>query len=267
MARSRSNPVERTPWAWAVAGACIGLLTSVLLFAPAHWLAAAIAGASDGRVLLQEPRGTVWDGSAQLVFAGGTGSRDATALPGRLRWRLRPTGSGASADLHADCCTQQPWLLTVRPRWTGAQLAVADAASLWPASLLSGLGTPWNTVQPEGQLALSTQGLQLEWVSGRLLLSGRAQLEARDMSSKLSTLKPMGSYRITVAGAGDGGPASLQIATIDGSLQLNGSGQWVGSRLHFDGVAQAAPDRVDALSNLLSIIGRRDGARSIIKVG
>jgi general secretion pathway protein N len=95
-------------------------------------------------------------------------------------------------------------------------------------------------------------------------LSGRAQLEAIDIASRLSTLKPMGSYRVTLAG---GNPNTLQLETLKGSLQLTGSGQWVGTRLHFDGVATAAPDRIDALSNLLNIIGRRDGARAIIKVG
>ncbi len=39
------------------------------------------------------------------------------------------------------------------------------------------------------------------------------------------------------------------------------------SRLHFQGTASAAPEQQEALSNLLNIIGRRDGARSIIQVG
>jgi general secretion pathway protein N len=41
----------------------------------------------------------------------------------------------------------------------------------------------------------------------------------------------------------------------------------VGSKLRFEGTASASPERLDALSNLLNIIGRRDGARSIMKVG
>jgi general secretion pathway protein N len=41
----------------------------------------------------------------------------------------------------------------------------------------------------------------------------------------------------------------------------------VGAKLRFEGLASAAPERLDALSNLLNIIGRRDGARAIIKVG
>ena len=74
----------------------------------------------------------------------------------------------------------------------------------------------------------------------------------------------MGSYRITFTG----GPVpSLQLDTIEGALQLTGSGSWVGSRLRFTGEASAAPDREAALSNLLNIIGRRNGARSTITVG
>ena len=74
----------------------------------------------------------------------------------------------------------------------------------------------------------------------------------------------MGSYRFTLLG----GPSpSLELTTLEGSLQLSGQGQWVGQRLRFKGVASAAPDRVEALSNLLNILGRRDGARSIITVG
>ena len=57
----------------------------------------------------------------------------------------------------------------------------------------------------------------------------------------------------------------ILIALLD--REATGTGQWVGGRLRFEGVASAAPDRLEALSNLLNIIGRRDGARSVIKVG
>ena len=252
------------PWAWGLAGALAGLLLTLALMAPAHWLTTALQQASQGRVVFQDVRGTVWSGSARVTLTGGAGSQDATTLPGRLTWLLRPAGSGLQADLHADCCMQQPWRVNLRPRWNGADLALADSLSQWPAPWLSGLGTPWNTVQLEGQLTLATQGFMLTWNAGRLSVAGRAQLDATHISSRLSTLKPMGSYRVTLLG---GATPALQLGTLEGSLQLSGTGQWVGSKLRFDGVASAAPDRLDALSNLLNIIGRRDGARAIIKVG
>lgn len=252
------------PWSWALLGAFVGLLLATLLYAPARWLAAALQPVLSSRVVLEDARGTLWNGSARLTLTGGAGSTDAATLPGRLAWLLRPTWSGLLADLHADCCMQQAWRLHLQPRWNGAKLAFSDSLSQWPAMGLTGLGTPWNTVQAEGLLSLSTQGLMIEWAAGRMLLSGRAQLDAVQISSRLSTLKPMGSYRVILQG---GATPSIVISTLEGALQLSGSGQWVGSRLRFEGVASALPERLDALSNLLNIIGRRDGARAIIKVG
>jgi general secretion pathway protein N len=248
----------------ALAGAAVGALVAALVFAPASWLTARVERASGGRVQLMQPQGTVWNGSAELVLTGGAGSRAALALPGAVRWKLRPDWRGLRAQVDADCCTPQPLRLQFSPRWGGGRLMLADGRSQWPATLLAGLGTPWNTVQPEGALVLSTKGLSVEWVKGRLTLAGQARLDANGLSSRLSTLKPMGSYRLTLDG---GVTPHLRLETLDGSLQLAGSGEWAGSNWRFRGVAQAAPDRAAALSNLLNIIGRRDGERSIITIG
>ena len=239
-------------------------MLATLLGAPARWLTEPVQNALDDRVVLDDVRGTLWNGSARLGLSGGAGSRDAAALPGRLSWTIRPQWSGLRVDLQADCCMQQAWRLNFQPGWGGASLSLADSLSQWPAHWLTGLGTPWNTVQPEGQLTLSTQGLSVRWAAGRVLLGGRAQLDAAQISSRLSTLKPMGSYRIVLLG---GATPGIALDTLEGSLQLSGSGQWVGSKLRFEGLASAAPERLEALSNLLNIIGRRDGARAIIKVG
>ena len=264
MARVSSTFRQRPPWAWAWTGAAIGLAAAVVLFAPAHWLAGAIQAATSGRVVLDEPRGTVWNGSAMLLLAGGAGSTDAATLPTRVDWRLRPRWDGARMELATACCTPQPLAMRARLRWGGVAIDLADVTSEWPAALLAGLGTPWNTLQIDGDLQVATQGLSVEWVQGRLSIAGRAELRAQRLSSRLSTLRPMGSYRITVLG---GNTPSLQLETLEGSLQLSGTGQWVGSRLHFSGIATAAPEREGALSNLLNIIGRRSGPRSIITIG
>ena len=240
------------------------MLGAVLLFAPAHWLASGVARASAGQVQLLQPRGTVWNGSAQLVLTGGAASQDAAALPGRLQWQLSPGLRGLHAQLQAACCTTTPLQLHLQPRWGGARLAVADHQSQWPAALLTGLGTPWNTLQLQGQLALRTQGVQLDWAAGRMVLAGHTAIDALAMSSRLSTLRPMGSYRFDLQG---GDVPQLTLQTLEGSLQLSGSGYWVGQRLRFAGEASAAPEREAALANLLNIIGRRSGARSLITLG
>lgn len=264
MARPQRDPWPAAPWAWAFSGLLLGLLLALVLFAPARWLAFGLSRASAGRVVLDDARGTVWSGSARLLLTGGVGSNDATALPGRLDWRIRPGWGGVSAELNAACCTAQALVLQGQLRWGGARLRVGDQRSQWPAAVLAGLGTPWNTLQIDGDLVLSTQALSVEWVEGRLAMAGSAELTALRLSSRLSTLKPMGSYRITLNG---GSTSTLRLETLEGALQLAGTGQWVGSRLRFSGTASAAPDREAALSNLLNIIGRRTGARSIITIG
>ena len=255
-----------TPWRWALTGGLVGLTLALLVFAPARWLAALVRQASGGQVVLAAPRGSFWQGSAQLELSGGEGSRDAIALPGALTWRLRPAWNGMTMQLNAECCTQQqPMQLTVTPAgWGGVRLVMSDSQSNWPAGLLAGLGTPWNTLQVQGELLASTHGFTVQWVQGRLSLAGRLQLDASRVSSRLSTLRPMGSYRLTLLG---GAASTLELNTLEGSLRLTGQGQWVGQRLRFEGEASATPESVDALSNLLNIIGRRNGATAIIKVG
>ncbi len=102
-------------------------------------------------------------------------------------------------------------------------------------------------------------------LEGRLRLQGGLQVDALDMTSRLSTLRPLGSYRVHLEATPDGNSALLHLTTLRGGLQLQGNGQWIGGRLRFQGVAQAAPGRENALENLLNIIGRRDGPRSILR--
>jgi len=255
---------SRPVWPWAIAGLLLGIALTVLLHAPAHWLAAAIARISADHVQLQQTRGTLWQGSAQLQLTGGSASRDRASLPTRLHWKLKLRGHRLHLQLQTDCCTPAPLHLRAAFGWRQLRLDVADGQSHWPAALLAGLGTPWNTIRPQGRLQLATRSLALQWADGRMRFDGQVQLDAQAVSSRLSTLRPMGSYRLQL----DGGNApSLQLSTLEGALRLSGQGHWVGQRLRFTGEASAAPEREAALANLLNIIGRRTGARSIITLG
>ena len=260
----RRGDAAHSPRGWAIAGAACGALLTAVLCAPASWLASGIQAATEGQVQLQEARGTVWNGSARLVLTGGKDSRDHTTLPTRLGWTLRPALTGASIALQSDCCTQAPVLARLQPGWNAMTIKVSDSLIQLPADMLSGLGTPWNTVALQGQLRLSTVGLALQYQAGRASSEGLTRLEALAVSSRLSPLKPLGSYRLDVEG---GDNARMNLSTLNGDLQLSGQGQWVGSRLHFNGEASASPEREAALSNLLNILGRRQGTRSIITFG
>lgn len=265
--RRSSHPMHRrpAPWGAAAAGLVLGGTLALLTQAPAAWLAQGLAQATQGRLLLTQTEGRVWRGGGQLVLTGGPGSRDGMVLPGRLHWTLAPAGLGLALHLRTDCChPAEATRLRLHFEGGGWHLSVDNGHSRWPAPLLSGLGTPWNTLQPEGELALRTHDLRLQWHQGRLTMSGQLTLQAQHMASRLSTLKPMGSYQLQLQG---GDVPGLSLQTLEGALQLSGQGRWVGGRLRFDGEATASPGHEAALSNLLNIIGRRQGARSLISVG
>jgi general secretion pathway protein N len=92
---------------WATAGAVLGAVVGVMVFAPATWLASGVASATGQRVQLANARGTLWNGSAQVVLSAGPGSRDARLLPDRLEWQVRPQGLSLQIDLQQPCCINQ----------------------------------------------------------------------------------------------------------------------------------------------------------------
>ncbi len=256
---------HQAPWLWALLGCLLGLILAIGLFAPAAWLSYGVASASNGHVVLNDAQGSVWQGSAQLVLSGGVGSRDATTLPGRIHWRLRPgLPLNLQARLEADCCTAQAVNLLITPHLNGATTVVQPNQSIWPATLLAGLGAPFNTIALQATLKLSTQTLTITWRDQQFKLDGLAELDVLDASTRLSTLRPVGSYRVSLQG---GQTPTLRLQTLNGSLQLSGTGQFTRNRWRFNGEASATPNSEAALSNFLDIIGRRVGPRSIITLG
>lgn len=259
---------------WAEFGAVLGLVTAVVAWAPAAWLASAVSSATHQRLVLADARGTLWNGSARLILSPGPGSRDASELPQRLGWTMRPGwidgGPGLRLTLDQSCCIKPAAPLTASFGLDRLTVRLPDATPeqpwiRWPAGWLSGLGTPWNTLAPDGVIAISAQGFVFEGRGAAVNVSGVAQVELRDFSSRLAQVAPLGSYRMGLVGGGQ--TPQLILTTIQGPLQLSGQGSLGAKRAQFRGEATAAPGSEAALANLLNIIGRREGARSIISVG
>jgi general secretion pathway protein N len=255
---------------WALLGGLLGLLIGLVAFAPASWLARAVAGATGERVQLADARGSVWSGSAVAVLTGGPGSRDASALPGRLEWSLGIKGMALDLRLRHACCLNDTVNLLLKPglgRFSATLAPKPNWVGQWPGAFLGGMGTPWNTLQLGGSLRLSSPGIKVEWVQGRWLVDGQADIDMLQASSRVSTLEPLGTYRFTLVGSA-GGPTQLRLSTLEGALQLSGEGTAGANGVRFRGEARAATEADEAaLNNLLNIIGRRSGAVSVISIG
>lgn len=266
-------PVHRLAALGLLIGSGLGLLAQ----APARWLSHAVAVASQQRMLLLNPSGTVWHGSADWALSDGDASPSGASsarLPTRLQWRIGPdvdwshASLGLQLTLSSACCTTTPLQLTVSPTWQGLRVRSNDLTSHWPAAWLIGLGAPWNTVQAQGQLQLRTHQLQWfqPWPGGgkNAALSGQLELQWQRFSTRLSTLKPLGNYRVVVTG---GDTIQMALSTLEGSLHMQGRGEWLQGRWRFRGEAKANTDAEAALSNLLNVLGQRRGNVSFMELG
>ena len=289
----------------AIVGAAIGLAVGIVVSLPASLLASAVANATNDQFLLAEAEGTIWSGSAITVLTGGAGSHDASVLPTRLEWTLRPRWNGVSLHLTQDCClahgmdlrlrrTLDAWQVNiigpdergqevasaakVTPGMSGADsaaLAAATPLGQWPMGWLEGRGFPWNTIHPGGVLTLSTHNLSFALKNGHWSTLGSAQVEIRQASSRLTTLDSLGTYRVliqpdpsTQIRPGDGASRDLVwISTIDGALLIDGRGLIGATGVRIRAEAHAAAGSEAALNNLLNLIGRRNGAMSDISIG
>ena len=252
---------------WALAGVALGSAAAALAFAPAAWLAGSLASATDQRLLLADARGSIWSGSALAVLTARPGSRDASTLPGRLSWDIALDGLALGLRARQACCINGELRLRLEPGFGRMKLtlpASQGALGQWPAAWLAGLGTPFNTLNLGGWLSLSSGGLVVESAQGRVSLNGAATLAMNGISSTVSTLDSLGSYKLALTG---GQAAQLVLSTQHGPLRLSGSGQWASTGLRFRGEASAEPGSEAALNNLLNIIGRRQGTLAVLSIG
>jgi general secretion pathway protein N len=234
---------------WLTAGAAAIAVTLIVL-APAAWITPQFTKATVGRVNLVDPAGSLWHGSATLLLAPGLDRENSTLLPGRIEWRTAfwPLLAGrVHMSMQQSEAMRGP--VTLDATRTGATLTAGSLAV--PAGLLAGLGAPFNTLDLQGDVRLS-------WTDMRVLNQqayGQLTVMLTDMASRVSRVKPLGTYRVVLAA--QGALATIDLTTMSGPLQLDGHGQSQGGRFTFQGTARSTPDARDNLAGLLNLLGRR----------
>ncbi|HEY8099664.1 MAG TPA: type II secretion system protein N [Burkholderiaceae bacterium] len=246
---------------WLIAGIISAAIT-LLAFCPASWISTVVENKSGGRLALGDPQGTVWNGSAFIGGAPGSKSSVTPLLPGRFTWHLSPAVLLGQVDAEIANPEALSQAITIKGDWT--QWQVSPAAIKLPADRLVGLGAPLNTMQPTGQIQLSWNPLQVVRDGQKVGLSGLMTLDMQDMASRLSPIKPLGTYQLLFDWHGQ--QAQLTLKTVKGPMLLSGSGNLNNGRLQFSGKADAEAGQETRLANLLNLLGqrRREGGRDVI---
>lgn len=237
---------------WLLA-ALLGVLVTVLLFFPASWMSGLVEKQTAGRLTLGDAQGTLWRGSAFIGGAASSNGAVTPLLPGRFAWKLSPLVLFGRVDLELANPEALAQPVNFRGSWTQWQLS--PSALLLPADGLAGLGAPLNTLAPAGVMRLSWSALELQALGNMVSINGRTTLEMTDMSSKLSPIKPLGSYQLALDWRGQ--QAQLALQSMKGPLLLSGKGSLENGRLQFSGQAQAADGYEQSLGNLLNLLGQR----------
>ena len=256
----------------AIALLCIGI---GLMQFPVSWVSGFLGGQTACRVVLQEPMGTIWQGSAALGFsesnAMGGGCKSPLAQTERFQWKT------SCQILSLSCTTEIQFSALEKPQigqwgW-GRPLTLIGNEITLPTTILEGLGNPWTTLRPRG--TLSARWTDLKWVlrggnsgSDEANSSGIIRITILNLTSPISPVAPLGSYEIQANLAQNA--SSWVLSTSSGPLLLKGAGEighGPGSKgLQFTGEAAAAPEAEDALVGLLSLLGRREGSTYRLKL-
>ena len=246
-------------WLAAIALA-VGL--TVLVFLPAAWLGPIVERQTDGRLTLGDAQGTLWRGSAFIGGAPGMNGAVTPLFPGRFAWRLSPLVLLGRVNLTLENAQALSRPVAVQGSWSEWQVSPAEL--LLPAAGLAGLGAPLNTLAPSGTLRLSWSALRLARQGQAVALHGRTTLSMLDMGSRMSPIKPLGSYELAMDWNGQ--QARLNLTTLRGALLLSGTGGLERGRFRFSGQAAAAEGYEDTLGNLLNLLGQRRmvGGKNII---
>lgn len=237
---------------WSLAG-IISVAFTTLSFFPATWLSAIVESQSAGRLTLADAQGSVWSGSAFIAGAASNNEPATALLQGRFSWRISPMFLLGQVDAELANPSALPQTIHVTGSWSQWQISPAEI--LIGAERLSSLGAPMNTIQPSGQMRLSWQPLQLARQNGSIEMHGTVNLVMDDIASRLSPVKPLGSYNLSVEWNGQ--QAQMLLKTIKGAMLLNGSGTLNNGRMQFSGTAQAATGQEERLANFLNLLGQR----------
>lgn len=256
----------------AIALLCLGV---VLMQFPVRWISSILGEQTACRVVLQEPMGTIWQGSAALGFsesnAMGGACKPPLAQTERFQWKTSCQITGLS------CTTEVQFSALEKPQiaqwgW-GQPLSLFGNEITLPTTILEGLGNPWSTLRPRGSLSARWTDLKWAWSTENpgpetTNSSGIMRITITNLTSPISPVAPLGSYEIQANVAQN--TSTWVLSTSSGPLLLKGEGtigHGPGSKgLQFTGEAAAAPEAEDALVGLLSLLGKREGSSYRLKL-
>ncbi|MHB8348508.1 MAG: type II secretion system protein N, partial [Acidiferrobacterales bacterium] len=122
------------------------------------------------------------------------------------------------------------------------------------AQLISALYSPAALFSPAGRIQFNAKQFMVDSKN----VSGGAVIQWHQAVSSLSSVRPLGDYRLSFDGHGQS--AALRLETLSGDLAVSGQGAWQlnSGQVQFSGFAKAAAHSAE-LEPLLRLFGPDSG--------
>ena len=225
---------------YCAVGALAYLVALAAIF-PAAWISRALERASQDRLLVRAPAGTLWNGSARVY------ARERSGPPlelGELRWKA--AWSSLFAGKLATDITFGNAARTVHLELSPFSVSVQGLDVALPARVLSIFVPGLESVGPEGLLRLRSDSLRVEDDS----ILGLAEIEWRQVRFSRTPGLDLGSHVARLRGGGS--KVDIDLGTVEGPLRLSGSGTWdVRAGLKMTGSAEHSPQPSPDLARFL----------------
>lgn len=218
---------------------------------PASWFAWGLNRFTHGSIQLNPVAGSLWQGKGRLVyFYPPTVPHDL----GNTEWHVNPLWLLAGHVQMNWRSNTEDTRLDTTIRLSSGKVALLDTEAAFPAQSVGTFYPPAALISPQGQVRLHIDKLTMDHNG----MTGGGDIQWQAAGSSLTTVQPLGDYRLEITGAGK--TANLKLSTLRGALDLTGQGQWqfTTGQIQFNG--HATPhERTPELEPLLKLLGDDQG--------
>jgi len=226
-------------------------LIFLIIQMPASWFAWGLNQYSHRAVRLDPIGGSLWSGNGRIViYHPQTTPHDL----GTAEWNINPLWLFTGR-------IQMHWLVKAQDTNIDATVQFGPGQTQWvdtdasfPAQSVSTFYPAATLILPKGLVRLHTARFSI----GQKGIEGSGEIFWQNAGSSLSSVQPLGDYRLEIIG--DGNAANLKLTTVSGPLALDGQGKWQlqDGQLQINGTAFAR-ERASELDPLLKLLGPDQG--------
>jgi general secretion pathway protein N len=243
--------MKKTRWLFYVIFGLVFYLLFLIIEMPASWFAWGLNRYTQGTVRLDPIAGSLWGGKGRLVIYY------PPIKPhefGQTEWRINPFWliiGRVQLSVQAD---QQDKRIKTTLGVSKGSFTLKDTVAEFPAAFVAQLYAPLSLISPQGKVRINTEGLTLSPDK----VDGVAVLEWLNAGSGLSSVQPLGDYRLEIMGTEKN--ANLKLTTLRGDLEFTGQGQWQPQTGQVQINGSALPRaRTGELESMLNMLGADQG--------